>query len=140
TPTAALAEDDVARLRYTSGTTGKPKAAVLTHASGLTSLRNLLAELHELSPDDVTLHVTPLTHASEALLAPAFWRGARTVIAASTDAAAVAEPIVRGRGAMLFLVPTMIVALVYAVVVSGFLPSLRALRFGSAPLARAPLA
>ena len=140
-PVLALGEDDVARLRYTSGTTGKPKAAVLTHASALTSLRNLLAELHELSADDVALHVTPLTHASEALLAPAFWRGARTVIAASAEPHELAALIERERVTLLFLVPTMIAALVDAVGgVAGALPSLRTVVYGAAPIAAEPLA
>jgi acyl-CoA synthetase (AMP-forming)/AMP-acid ligase II len=135
-PLIPLDEDDIARLRYTSGTTGQPKAAVLTHASALTSLRNLLGELHELGPDDVALHLTPLTHASEALLAPAFWRGARTIVTAITDPAALAETIARERVTMLFLVPTMIAALVDAVGgVPQSLPSLRTLVYGAAPIA-----
>ena len=139
-PETALAEDDVVRLRYTSGTTGTPKAAVLTHASALTSLRNLLAELHDLSPDDVALHVTPLTHASEALLAPTFWRGARTLIAPSADPRELAATIAGERVTMLFLVPTMITALVDAVGgVSGALPSLRTVVYGAAPIAAEPL-
>jgi acyl-CoA synthetase (AMP-forming)/AMP-acid ligase II len=140
-PMTALGEDDVARLRYTSGTTGKPKAAALTHGSALTSLRNLLAELHELSAADVVLHVTPLTHASEALLAPAFWRGARTLIAASADTSELAATIVRERVTMLFLVPTMIAALVDAVGgAPNALPSLRTVVYGAAPIAPEPLA
>jgi len=114
---------------------------VLTHASALTSLRNLLAELHELAPDDVALHVTPLTHASEALLAPAFWRGARTVIAASAGPDALAATIERERVTMVFLVPTMIAALVDAVDGrAGALPSLRTVVYGAAPIAPEPLA
>jgi acyl-CoA synthetase (AMP-forming)/AMP-acid ligase II len=131
-----LDQDDVARLRYTSGTTGKPKAAVLTHASALASLRNLLAELHELGPDDVALHVTPLTHATEALLAPAFWRGARTLIAAGTDVHDLAATIARERVTLLFLVPTIIAGLVDAIGGrSGVLPSLRTLVYGASPIA-----
>ncbi len=140
TPAIALDEHDVVRLRYTSGTTGKPKGAVLTHGSALTSLRNLLAELHELGPDDVALHVTPLTHASAALLAPAFWRGARTVIAPNADPHELAATIARERVTMLFLVPTMIAALVDAVGgIAGALPSVRTLVYGAAPIAAEPL-
>src|SRR5688572_25575742 len=68
-PAVTVGPSDVARLRYTSGTTGRPKAAVLTHGCALASLRNLLAELHELGSADTVAHVAPLTHASEALLA-----------------------------------------------------------------------
>lgn len=135
-PPLPLGEDDVARLRYTSGTTGRPKAAVLTHGSALTSLRNLLAELHELGPDDVVLHVTPLTHASEALVAPALWRGARTVIAPTADPDALVATIAREGVTTCFLVPTMIAALVDAVDgAPGALPSLRTVVYGAAPIA-----
>jgi acyl-CoA synthetase (AMP-forming)/AMP-acid ligase II len=101
-------ERDVARLRYTSGTTGRPKAAVLTHGCALASLRNLLAELHELGPADTVAHVAPLTHASEALLAPAFWRGARSILCREFEPTAFRDLIARERITMLFLVPTMI--------------------------------
>ncbi len=135
-PAIVLTEQDVARLRYTSGTTGRPKAAVLTHGSALTSLRNLLAELHELGPDDVVAHVAPLTHASEALLAPAFWRGARTLLCPSFDAAEFRATVVRERVTTVFLVPTMIAALVGD---PGSAPaafaSLRTVVYGASPIA-----
>jgi acyl-CoA synthetase (AMP-forming)/AMP-acid ligase II len=134
-PALAVGEYDVARLRYTSGTTGRPKAAVLTHASALTSLRNLLAELHDLAADDVVLHVAPLTHASEALLAPAFWRGARTVICAGFDPGEVVATIARERVTTVFLVPTMVAALVDEAERTGDpCASLRTLVYGAAPM------
>ena len=131
-----LTEQDVARLRYTSGTTGRPKAAVLTHASALTSLRNLLAELHDLAPDDVVAHVAPLTHASEALLAPAFWRGARTVLYPGFDPGELRAAIARERVTTVFLVPTMIAALVDdpASTPAAF-ASLRTVVYGASPIA-----
>jgi acyl-CoA synthetase (AMP-forming)/AMP-acid ligase II len=130
-----LEEGDVARLRYTSGTTGRPKAAVLTHGAILTSLRNLLAELHELGSADVVLHVAPLTHASEALLAPALWRGARGVIRARFDPAEVIATVARERVTTVFLVPTMIGSLLEAAAGDpGPLASLRTVVYGAAPM------
>ena len=135
-PPLALGEDDVARLRYTSGTTGRPKAAVLPHASTLTSLRNLLAELRDLGPDDTFVHVAPLTHASEAMLAPAFWRGARALICPSFDVSALCETIARERVTTVFLVPTMIQQLIDAASAEpGQLRSLRTIVYGAAPIA-----
>lgn len=128
------AEPDVARLRYTSGTTGRPKAAVLTHATALVSLRNLLAELHELSPADTVVHVAPLTHASEALLAPAFWRGARSILRRDFDPAAMRELIARERVTMIFLVPTMIASLIEAAGRPEDFASLRTMVYGAAPI------
>ncbi|MEB2284348.1 MAG: hypothetical protein B6D46_04615 [Polyangiaceae bacterium UTPRO1] len=126
---------DVARLRYTSGTTGRPKAAVLTHGSALASLRNLLAELHELSPADTVAHVAPLTHASEALLAPAFWRGARGILCREFEPAAFRELLERERVSLLFLVPTMIASMISGAVRAAAFASLRTVVYGAAPIA-----
>jgi acyl-CoA synthetase (AMP-forming)/AMP-acid ligase II len=134
-PLPPVGEHDVARLRYTSGTTGKPKAAVLTHGAALASLRNLLAELHELGPGDTFAHIAPLTHASEALVAPAFWRGARTVLCRDFEPAAFRDLLARERVTTLFLVPTMIASLVDVVGDPAALRSLRTLVYGAAPIA-----
>jgi malonyl-CoA/methylmalonyl-CoA synthetase len=54
-------EGDAAIQLYTSGTTGKPKGAILTHAN-LAVQQELLGEAWALSQDDVLLHVLPLHH------------------------------------------------------------------------------
>ena len=133
-PPAPPVETDVARLRYTSGTTGHPKAAVLTHGGALASLRNLLAELHELGPGDTVLHVAPLTHASEALLAPAFWRGARSILCREFDPVGIRELVRRERVTMSFLVPTMIAALLEAEGRADDFATLRTIVYGAAPI------
>jgi acyl-CoA synthetase (AMP-forming)/AMP-acid ligase II len=78
---AEVSPDDPAWLFYTSGTTGKPKGAVLSH-------RNLAAMTtayhHDLDPvadGSVYLHAAPLTHGSGLYLLPATARGATNVIA-----------------------------------------------------------
>jgi acyl-CoA synthetase (AMP-forming)/AMP-acid ligase II len=124
----------VARLRYTSGTTGRPKAAVLTHGCVLASLRKLLAELHDLGTADTVAHVAPLTHASEALLAPAFWRGARSLLCREFEPGAFRELIRRERVTTLFLVPTMIASLIEAPGASDAFASLRTVVYGAAPI------
>jgi malonyl-CoA/methylmalonyl-CoA synthetase len=58
---AAPAGDDAALQLYTSGTTGKPKGAVITH-DNLATQQRLLAQAWGWKQDDVLLHVLPLHH------------------------------------------------------------------------------
>ena len=53
--------DDAALQLYTSGTTGKPKGAVITHAN-LAMQQELLAEAWAWRAEDVLLHALPLHH------------------------------------------------------------------------------
>jgi long-chain acyl-CoA synthetase len=57
----AAAPDDTAFLVYTSGTTGDPKGAQLTHANFVFNARSY-REWMELGPDDVILAIAPLFH------------------------------------------------------------------------------
>ncbi len=64
TDTAVVAErstDDLAALLYTSGTTGRAKGAMLTHAN-LLSNAETLAQAWRFGPDDVLLHALPIFH------------------------------------------------------------------------------
>jgi acyl-CoA synthetase (AMP-forming)/AMP-acid ligase II len=87
-PAVDAASDDPAWLFYTSGTTGRPKGATLTH-------RNLAAMTeayhHDLDPvasGSIYLHAAPLTHGSGLYLLPSTARGATQVIASGTSFAA----------------------------------------------------
>ena len=99
---------EYARLRYTSGTTGKPKAAILPHRVYLASLHNLQHELHPLGPDDRVLHAAPLTHASGALVFPILAAGGANVILPHFDVEKVLETIETQRITTMFIVPTIL--------------------------------
>ncbi|HEX9164658.1 MAG TPA: AMP-binding protein, partial [Gemmatimonadales bacterium] len=66
---------DIAMLVYTSGTTGPPKGAMLTHAN-LASAGNAWGGIFDNRPDDETLSYLPLCHVLERLLS--------TVVAVTT--------------------------------------------------------
>ncbi len=75
------ADDDLAALVYTSGTTGRPKGAMNTHG-GLLANGRALVEVWGLGPDDVTLHCLPLFHVHGLFVAlhTALLAGARTLL------------------------------------------------------------
>jgi malonyl-CoA/methylmalonyl-CoA synthetase len=58
---AEIAPTDTALLLYTSGTTGKPKGAMLTH-DNLAVQAGLLRDAWGMAPDDTLLHALPLHH------------------------------------------------------------------------------
>src|SRR3989338_1734369 len=63
------AASDVATLMYTSGTTGDPKGAILTHGNFAACLSAVEIHLnHSLGPDDVHISYLPLAHVFERLV------------------------------------------------------------------------
>ena len=59
--TASRAADDIAAIVYTSGTTGRPKGAMLTHRN-LASNARTLCDAWGWRSDDVLLHALPIFH------------------------------------------------------------------------------
>lgn len=62
TAAQAPAANDGAALLYTSGTTGKPKGALITHQNLIGNAR-ALAGIWDLGPQDILLHALPVFHA-----------------------------------------------------------------------------
>src|SRR5882724_2748474 len=56
--------DDLAWLFYTSGTTGRPKGAMLTHQVLAAASEAYAAEVDTLAPGDPLLHAAPMSHGS----------------------------------------------------------------------------
>ncbi|GMV00361.1 MAG: AMP-binding protein [Burkholderiaceae bacterium] len=61
TPQPAPSPEDLALLMYTSGTTGKPKGVMLTHAN-LAANAHAISREHQLGPADRVAAVLPLYH------------------------------------------------------------------------------
>ncbi|MBD0417308.1 AMP-binding protein [Oryzicola mucosus] len=79
-PPADVEPDDPAWIFYTSGTTGKPKGAVLSHRNLVASTVNCLADIFPFVETDRVLHVAPLSHGSGIYLLPSLARGAENII------------------------------------------------------------
>lgn len=63
--TAAAIPDDIATLVYTSGTTGEPKGAILTHANYDAAMESHLQRINMVSDKDVSMAFLPLSHIFE---------------------------------------------------------------------------
>jgi len=84
-PAVDTAPDDPAWLFYTSGTTGRPKGATLTHRNLAAMTQAYHDDLDEVAEGSVYLHAAPLTHGSGLYLLPSIARGATQVIASGTS-------------------------------------------------------
>ncbi len=143
-PLAAVEPDEPAWLFYTSGTTGRPKGATLTHRNLLGMTLNYYADIDPIAPDSVFVHAAPLTHGSGLYLLPALGRGVTNVISTSRgfDASDYLSLIEQHHGThAAFVAPTMLKRLVAAVDDAHREPpaDLRSIVVGGAPLYRSDL-
>jgi fatty-acyl-CoA synthase len=131
-----VAEDDVAQIYYTSGTTGRPKGVMLSHKNVSTHALGTIAELH-LGDRDVWIHVAPLFHLADAWATWAItWVGGTHVLVREFDSKIVLETIEREKVTLTNLIPTMLNLMVNHPDVGKYdCRSLRVLLSGGAPIA-----
>ncbi|MET8204777.1 long-chain fatty acid--CoA ligase [Streptomyces sp. NPDC005373] len=100
--------DDVGIIMYTSGTTGRPKGAMLTHGNLTWNAVNVLVD-QDLIADEIALVAAPLFHTAglNMLTLPVLLKGGSCVLVGSFDAAATLELVERHRVTFMFGVPTM---------------------------------
>ena len=144
---AAMADVDPATpgwIFYTSGTTGRPKGATLTHRNLLSMTMSYYADIDPLFGETIALHAAPLSHGSGLYLLPAVGRGAVNVISEreTFDPHHVLGLVDRhGVTHAVFLAPTMLRRLVDAAFAQGWSsPTLRSIVVGGAALYEQDLA
>lgn len=138
---ATVMQDDPLWFFYTSGTTGRPKAGVLTHAQMAFVVTNHLADLIPgTTEQDCSIAVAPLSHGAGIHALLNVMRGAATVLL-SGDKLEPAEfwrLVEKHRVSNLFTVPTIVKMLVEHPAVDQYdHSSLRYMVYAGAPMYRA---
>src|SRR5690606_22052037 len=72
--------EELAWLFYTSGTTGRPKGAMLTNRSLMAMVMNYFADVDAVGPEDAMIHAAPLSHGSGLYALPHIAKGANNVV------------------------------------------------------------
>ncbi|WP_262379605.1 acyl-CoA synthetase [Nonomuraea sp. PA05] len=131
-----VSQDDVCLIMYTSGTTGRPKGAMLTHGNLTWNTVNLLVDV-PLGHDEVALIGAPLFHiaAMGQALIPTVLKGGRAILEPGFDVERTFDLIEAERVTLIAGVPTMFQFLAASPRWAGAdLSSLRHLLCGGAPV------
>ena len=129
--------DDPAWLFYTSGTTGRPKGATLTHRNLVAMTMSYLADVDAIAPEDCIVHAAPMSHGSGIYALPHVARAAGNVVPESGhfDPAETLRLIAAHPGATFFFAPTMISRLLASPALDGAdLANLKTIVYGGGPM------
>nr|WP_295466290.1 AMP-binding protein [Mesorhizobium sp.] len=136
-PPAARQPSDLAWLFYTSGTTGRPKGAMLTHGNLVAMSLSYLADVDTVGPDDTAIYAAPLSHGAGLYNFIHVRAGARHCVpeTGGFDAPEVLTLASQLGNASLFAAPTMVRRLVDAVEAGlGDGDGLRTVVYGGGPM------
>ncbi|MGQ0583169.1 MAG: AMP-binding protein [Reyranella sp.] len=136
-PVADAEPTDPAWLFYTSGTTGRPKGATLTHRNLLAMTLNYYADVDRPRPGGSIVHAAPISHGSGLWNFPLLARGAVQVFPESGhyEVPETVELMNRWPDCSIFLAPTMVKRLIEHGSVSELKPgALRLISYGGAPM------
>jgi fatty-acyl-CoA synthase len=135
-PAAAIDERDIALIMYTSGTTGRPKGAMLSHLNLLMQSITAIRSSRMVDDDYVALVNVPLFHiAGIGSMPPSLLVGAPTIImpTGTFDAETTLAVVERERVSGLFLVPAQWQALCRHPESTERCRSLKVISWGAAP-------
>lgn len=141
-PDRAITPDHDLLQLYTSGTTGHPKGAILTHRA-VTAHLTQIGLAHEIHPGERVLLVAPIFHvaAANAAAFPCIYAGGSLYIQADFNPGEVVRVLSQERIGLAILVPAMIQACLTAVpdAAQRRYDDLRLIHYGASPIAEQTL-
>ena len=135
-PLVACAPEEPAWLFYTSGTTGRPKGATLTHRNLMAMTLCFFADMDWIEPADSAIHAAPMSHGSGLYGLAHVAKAAANVVPASQgfEPDEIVQLLKRYRGATMFAAPTMIVRMINSPAVQGAdFSNLKSIYYGGGP-------
>lgn len=128
-------------LFYTSGTTGRPKGAMLSHRNLLFACHCYYADIDYIDTRDTILHAAPLTHGSGLYgLAHIARGGNNTILEGSFEPEQVFDALAKTANVSMFAAPTMVSRLInHRLAGSADTRGLKTIIYGGAPMYLADL-
>ncbi|OWT64088.1 AMP-binding protein [Candidimonas nitroreducens] len=137
-PDAEMQASDLAVLHFTSGSTGKLKAAMQTVGNRMASLRKVVMGRMRADPGDVLALAGPITHASGMFMQPFLFQGGTILLHERFDPERFLAAAQQYRAKFTFMVPTMVNMLITHPSLHRYdLSALRQISYGGAPMAPA---
>jgi fatty-acyl-CoA synthase len=134
-PLTPAGPDDVILTIFTSGTTGRLKAAEHTQETYAAVSNNTSMNMPEVGPDDVMLHAASLFHASGCFVLPYWMKGATTAVLGRFEPGEFLNAIARWRVTSLHLVPTMLaILLAQPDIEKADFSSVKTIFYGASPM------
>lgn len=132
---SSASSDDLVHLIYSSGTTGRPKGVVKTHAAELARGEIFSGHL-QMTQSDRNLIIMPLFHTgATSIVLASLWAGCSFVLHRKFDPVEVLRTIEAERITMIHVAPTLVRALLDSPAIDDFdLSSLRTILYAAAPM------